>query len=93
MGKRQRTWARYKRDELILLLGGKCVDCGNEEDLEFDVIVTLGNNNHHKIEWSHRISFYRKQFDLNNLALRCTKCNSKKGNKLMLNPKLLDVPF
>lgn len=80
MGLRQRQWARRKRDELTLFLGGYCIDCGSQKNLEFDVIIPVANNDHHRVmEWSWRMSFYRRQFDVGNLALRCTKCNSAKG--------------
>lgn len=85
MGKRQRDWARKKTEELRSILGGKCVDCGTEEDLEFDVIVPVGNDDHHRrMGWSWRMSFYRKQHDANNLALRCGRCNRRKGNRMEL---------
>ena len=93
MGKRQRDWAKNKRDELFVLLGGCCVSCGSTKNLEFDVIVAAYGDKHHQMEWSWRTSFYRKQFDLGNLALRCDKCNGKKKDDLHLNPNLLDEPF
>ena len=95
MGKRQKKWARDKRDELFVLLGGKCVDCGSTEELEFDVVLAAyGDRHHNKMDWSWRMSFYRKMFDLGNLALRCKRCNVKKGNDLHLNPTLVDEgPF
>lgn len=94
MGKRQREWARSKRDELFLLLEGCCCDCGTTKNLQFDVICPTGNDKHHrKMDWSWRMSFYRRQFDMNNLALRCEKCNNKKGNDLRLNPNLVQHPF
>lgn len=81
MGKAQRKWAAAKRDELTLWLGGYCVDCGTQHKLQFDVIDPVGNNDHHRrYEWSWRMSFYRAQYRLGNLALRCEKCNNKKGN-------------
>lgn len=88
MGLRQRQWAAKWTVKLRTLLGGKCIDCGSTEDLEFDVRIPIGNDDHHNMEWSWRISFYRKQYDHNNLALRCTKCNSRKGNQM----ELLDTP-
>ena len=33
---RQTAYARNKRDKLIELMGGKCVLCGSEAELEFD---------------------------------------------------------
>lgn len=80
MGLRQRRWARNVRDNLFVLLGGYCIDCGAIKELEFDVIDPVGSDHHRKMEWSWRMSFYRKQHAMGNLALRCTHCNSRKGN-------------
>jgi 5-methylcytosine-specific restriction endonuclease McrA len=77
---RQRKWAASKRDELFLWLGGYCVDCGTTKDLEFDVIEPVNSDHHRRYDWSWRMSFYRGQYRIGNLALRCTKCNSAKGN-------------
>lgn len=87
MALRQREWAQRQTESLREKLGNKCVDCGKTKDLEFDVIINdIGNDDHHrKMEWSWRLSFYRKQFFRNNLALRCKKCNALKGNKLILH--------
>lgn len=78
MGLRQRQWAAKWTIKLRLLLGGKCIDCGTTEDLHFDCIYPQGDH-HHRIEWSWRMSFYRKQYAQNNLALRCEKCNGRKA--------------
>lgn len=85
MGKAQKKWARGARDRLRVELGGVCVDCGTVEDLEFDVIIPLehdsedGSRHHRVMEFSQRISFYRAQARAGNLALRCARCNGKKG--------------
>lgn len=89
MAKRQREWARRKRDEIFNALGRKCAQCGATEKLEFDVIIPIGDahtNSHHSIEWSHRMSFYRKQLDQNNLQILCERCNNKKQNQMQLLP-------
>lgn len=79
MGARQKQWARRERARLIGVLGGKCVDCGAVDDLEFDCIYPMGHD-HHPWESSARISFYRGQLAAGNLALRCKVCNGRKGN-------------
>lgn len=93
MGKRQREWARQKRDELRMALGEKCSvpGCGRTDDLEFDVIVPV-DQPHHRIEWSARMSFYRQQFKLNNLDLKCSHHNGLKQDQFVLNGDLLDAP-
>lgn len=78
MAKRQREWARRKRDELFGLLGAVCVDCGTTTKLTFDVIVPMGSA-HHRYDWSKRMTFYVRQYRAGNLAVRCDQCNAKKG--------------
>lgn len=88
MGLRQRQWARRKRLELRRLLGMRCAVCGSRDyrKLEFDVIVPIGNNDHHrKMEWSWRMSFYFQQYKRKNLQLLCGQskgsCHDKKTYK------------
>lgn len=93
MALRQRKWARKTRNKLRKLLGGKCKNCGKKKELEFDVIVPLGDH-HHRIEWSWRMSFYRKQYDNDNLQLLCSKCNLLKRNYMQLISKTgIEQPF
>lgn len=80
MGKRQRDWARKVRLKLRRLLEFRCKACGSNINLEFDCIKPLGNN-HGKLEWSWRMSIYRKQYEENNLQLLCALCHSKKSAK------------
>ena len=84
MAKRQRDWARRETERLRTLLGGKCRKCGTTENLEFDVIIPIGNDDHHNYEWSWRMSFYRKQLERKNLQLLCEKHNGKKQNSMEL---------
>lgn len=77
MGIRQRRWARDKRVELELYLGSVCKCCGIDRNLEFDCIVPQGSE-HHRIEWSWRISFYNRQYKERNLQLLCAKCHQRK---------------
>lgn len=95
MGLRQRRWAKKERDRLLKVLGEKCALCGTTKDLEFDLIIPVGNDAHHrKMEWSWRISFYRKQHDFGNVQILCSHHNGKKKNNphLTLLP-IIDCPF
>lgn len=82
MSQRQTEWARRKREEMIAVLGGRCVDCGTTACLTFDCIVPTGNA-HHKLSSSQRVSYYVRQLRLGNLTVRCSLCNSKKGAKIL----------
>lgn len=82
MSARQRDWARRKRAALMGELGGlfpSCAECGVTDDLQFDVVIPADNDTHHKMEWSQRMSFYVKQFRMNNLQILCGRCNAIKG--------------
>lgn len=91
MALRQRQWAREWRLKLRRLLGMKCKKCNSKDylKLEFDVIIPIGDfdktgkeRHHRAMEWSWRISFYRKQYAMGNLQLLCGRCNHDKSNKL-----------
>lgn len=92
MGLRQKIWARKWTIELRRLLGNKCIKCKITDDLEFDVIVPHGNNKHHKLEWSQRLTFYRREYESNNLQLLCSECNGRKKDNLQL-VNLIQHPF
>lgn len=96
MAKRQKKWARKVRDSIFNLLGRVCIKCGATEKLEFDIIVPVGNNDHHKkMDWSWRMSFYKRQLEIGNLQILCAKCNQKKQNNLELQHDipLIEQPF
>lgn len=90
MGKRQREWARKTRDKLLTLLGNKCAKCSTTSELELDVIFPIADNDkhHRKMDWSWRMSFYRKQYERGNLQVLCKKHNVSKSNK----PELTSSP-
>lgn len=70
-------------------MGNVCVLCKAKEDLEFDVIIPVGENSHHrKMSWDQRIRFYRKQRENNNLQLLCATCNGRKQDNLHQQPHL-----
>lgn len=79
MGARQKRWARSVRDSLHAALGNKCVDCEATADLQLDCITPQGADHHRRMDWSARMSFYRKQYAAGNLALRCKLHNGLKG--------------
>lgn len=92
MAKKQRDWARKKRDKIFDILGRKCVKCGSTKDLEFDVIIPFDSGAHTEREWSWRMSFYWHELERRNLQILCTKCNSAKGNQMELTD-MIDCPF
>ena len=70
------------------MLGGKCVDCGERRQrfLEFDIVHPYeAISGHGQMEWSARISLYRREHRLNNLTLRCRRCNAKKSDNFVLS--------
>lgn len=68
-------------------MGGVCVQCSargrlkKAGGLEFDVILPTDFGAHHKLEWSHRISFYRRAWLSGNLQLLCRRHNARKKVK------------
>lgn len=75
---REYMLARYhaRRAHAIIQLGGKCVDCESEEDLEFDhndPETKLGNIS--KL-WSYSDGRFEKE--LEKCVLRCSNCHEKK---------------
>ena len=71
------SWARDKRDELYLLMGGACQHCGETEDLQFDHITPTGWVPS-MYSWSSRIVEYRRAHAAGNLQLLCDSCHSTK---------------
>ena len=63
-----------KRNELMALLGDRCVMCGSQDNLEFD--------HPHGRHWearslarTKRLRLYREDFEVGNLRLLCSACN------------------
>jgi 5-methylcytosine-specific restriction endonuclease McrA len=92
MGLRQRVWCRKQRVILQELLGAECLKChtiGTKKNpLEFDCKIPRGDK-HHRMEWSQRMSFYRKEYRDNNLQLLCRKCHRNKTTKDIYDCKML----
>ena len=78
MGLRQRKWATETRTKLISVLGGHCFKCQTDQDLQLDCIEPCGDE-HHKMEYSWRMSFYRQQYFKFNLQLLCEDCHIQKS--------------
>lgn len=81
MSLRQRHWARKAYATLIRQLGGCCSRCGSTDDLSI----------HHpngrdwrleKVEWSARISIYRREAKEGKLGVLCMQCNRLIGKPL-----------
>lgn len=79
-----RTWeyrrARLeaKRARMIAELGGKCVDCGTDESLEFDHKYPRTWKAAEK-SWEHRLAIYAREIVFGLIELRCKRCNRAKG--------------
>jgi len=85
------SWARDKRDELYLLLGGICNGrgCDCTEELQFDHIEAIDWEPSRK-SWSSRIAEYRRAYAQGNLQLLCDSCHAVKTRN---QPELEENPF
>ena len=81
MGARQQAWAKRVWNEMVEALGGICYhkDCDETDDLQIDHIA--GKDwTANKVEWSWRMSIYRKEMKEGKLQLLCQFHNAKKGD-------------
>lgn len=80
MAKRHRDWAVRARRRLIQDLGGRCVLCGQDWNLELDHIngteVVLRDK-----ESSARVCLYRREAKEGKLQVLCKPCNKAKGGR------------
>lgn len=86
MGHRQKIWARKAYDKLIQELGAACYHCGSTENLTVDHIAGkdyVAN----KLEWSARVSRYRREMKEGKLQVLCNTCNVMKGNSDRCRPR------
>lgn len=80
MARRQREWAKRKRLELVSLLGGRCVDCGEDRPQVLCVDHKLPRRwDLRKLDPSGRVSRYFREFRRGVLTVRCVVCNSSKA--------------
>lgn len=70
----QREWYASRRLKGIGLLGGKCVQCGATENLEFDHIDPAMKSNHRIWSWS----WARINEELAKCQLLCVSCHYTK---------------
>lgn len=80
MARRDRVRAAVRRMELVLRLGGKCVDCGSTGSEKYPLEVDHPDGRDYdvrKMDPSWRISVYEKEERAGvKLAVRCRKCNA-----------------
>ena len=82
--RRKVIWYRKWRTWLIAQLGGKCVDCGTTEDLEFDELLPrpAGMPAPNRTSRWQRLRNYLKiwkKHGAKGLALRCRVDNARRG--------------
>lgn len=92
MAKRQREWAKRRRNDLVMLLGGVCVECGATTKLEIDHV----NGRDYDIRRlcpSARVSRYWREYREGiPLTVRCKECNTRRGDPRPPEP-VEDNPF
>lgn len=73
--------ARYhaRREEAIRKLGGKCIDCGTSDDLEFDHADSQTKEHDLAKIWSYK----QEKFDaeLSKCVIRCHVCHVEKSRQ------------
>lgn len=92
---RNKKWRRKIRERLIYELGGVCVDCGTDEDLQFDHIIPLTEDQHAwrvLIGANARMLLYRREVKEGLLALRCPRCNTRKAKEPKQSTLTFSIP-
>jgi len=79
--------AYSKRWELVHLLGGKCVDCGNENfyDLELDHINNDGDGERDYYTHIIRRYIHNPERAKQRLAVRCKTCHEKRHHPSLIS--------
>ena len=70
----QREWYAARREKGIKSLGGRCVQCGATDELEFDHIDPATKSNHRIWSWS----WARINEELEKCQLLCVPCHFQK---------------
>lgn len=71
-------WCLRERARLIELLGGKCVECGSTEKLEFHHTHPRGWVASHLNRWQ-RLAEYKRDIARGHIELLCKACNCRSG--------------
>jgi 5-methylcytosine-specific restriction endonuclease McrA len=77
--KYSKDYYHKRKNELIIMLGGKCSDCGSSIGLQFDHIDPKGTN----IRIGKLLSYSKEVIlqELKKCQLLCKKCHYKKSKK------------
>ncbi len=77
---KERTIRRYHegRAELIMKMGGKCVQCGRTTDLQFHHLYRRLWRSNELSRWS-RLAMHKREWAAGQLALACGPCNRRMG--------------
>ena len=75
---RQVEWARRERERLVKLMGGRCVRCGTDQDLQFDHRDGLRTWICRDLSRWMRMVLYRREHAEGKLQLLCSACNRLK---------------
>lgn len=75
----QRQWLKLRRDKAIKEMGGQCVNCGSDENLEFDHKDRISKMHPIGSIWSRSWDFIWQE--LNKCQLLCEKCHLNKTSQ------------
>lgn len=90
-----KIWRHNARQRLIAELGGKCVDCGSVENLTFDHVTPLTDEQAEWRAWigaNARMVLYRKEAKEGLLRIRCQRCNTRKASEPKQTTMTFDIP-
>ena len=71
--KRQVEWKMNRRRDAVRQLGGKCVDCGSTENLEFDHVDPATKLYEMTNIWSRKLAI--RVAEIAKCVLRCKDCH------------------
>ena len=79
---------RRQRQAFIEQLGGRCVKCGSQEDLQFDHINGRDWEATKKSRWS-RLAIIKREAEQGLIQILCGPCNAAKGGRGAVAPASL----